>query len=161
MQCTQIWLIMHVATTAATTTTTTVMMMMMTTTAMIITVIIIVIYSHMAHHAHRTYIHVLAFIAMCSTGEDWDISNGQCSACDKNFYQNEPGQVTCLPCPAGKATETGGADSIDLCYGWYWNLIFKNSLTVEQCLVWCTMYSMRMYKVRCNTNSKLATLWMS
>ena len=116
---------MHVTTTtaaAATTISPTMMMMvMMMTTIRSIIVIITVIYSDMAHHTHRTYIHVLAFIAMCSTGEYWDISNGQCSACDKNFYQNEPGQVTCLPCPAGKVTVAVGADNSDLCYGWYLN----------------------------------------
>ena len=35
----------------------------------------------------------------------------------KNFYQNETGQVACIPCPPGKATESTGAISTELCYG--------------------------------------------
>ena len=54
----------------------------------------------------------------CPAGKYLDLDDGdQCKDCTKNFYQNEPGQVVCKPCPAGKATEGPAAASPDLCYG--------------------------------------------
>ena len=53
----------------------------------------------------------------CTPGKYLDLSDNQCKDCMKNFYQNETGQVACIPCPAGKSTEGRGANSSALCHG--------------------------------------------
>ncbi|KAL8564073.1 hypothetical protein ACOMHN_034550 [Nucella lapillus] len=52
----------------------------------------------------------------CNPGEFLNMTSDQCDPCPKNFYQNEPGQIYCLPCPACKATKSTGANNASLCF---------------------------------------------
>ncbi|KAL8564079.1 hypothetical protein ACOMHN_034556 [Nucella lapillus] len=51
----------------------------------------------------------------CSAGHYID-ANENCQKCAVSFYQDEPDQISCKPCPAGKQTETTGATAVTQCH---------------------------------------------
>ena len=59
----------------------------------------------------------LCVLVQCAPGTYSDNGVEPCSPCTTGTYQNETGQIFCLPCPGQESTHGTGASSLDYCTG--------------------------------------------